>query len=133
VEELTDSIARRRARHVVSENQRVLAAVEAMRKGDPETVGALMNRSHESLATDYEVSSEALDAISSIARDQPGCFGARLTGGGFAGCAVALVERDRCAAIVEAIRAGFEEACGKKPVLWAVKPASGATVARVDS
>jgi len=84
----------RRARHVVSENERTLRAADALKRGDLIEVGQLMNASHESLKSDFEVSSRELDEIVGCSRRHQGCLGARLTGGGFGGCAVALV-RDR--------------------------------------
>lgn len=85
----------RRARHVVTENDRTLRAARALRVGDVETVGRLMTESHESLRDDYEVSSMPLDAMVASANDTPGSFGARMMGGGFGGVAVALVRRDQ--------------------------------------
>ena len=81
-----------RARHVVSENLRTQQAATALAAGDSETVGRLMNESHASLRDDFEVSSPALDLMARTAQEVPGCFGARQTGGGFAGSCVALVE-----------------------------------------
>jgi galactokinase len=81
----------RRARHVVGENARVAAAVEALRAGDLVVVGRLMNESHESSRTLFENSCEELDFLASEAREVPGCLGARLTGGGFGGAVLALV------------------------------------------
>jgi galactokinase len=83
-----------RAEHVISENQRVLDAVQALEKGDAEEMGRLMNESHLSLRDDYQVSREELDRMVEIAQAEPGCFGARMTGAGFGGCAIALVETD---------------------------------------
>ena len=83
----------RRARHVVGENARVAAAVEALRVGDLVKVGRLMNESHESSRTLFENSCEELDFLATEARNIPGCFGARLTGGGFGGAVLALVQR----------------------------------------
>jgi len=79
---------------VVSENERTLRAADALKRGDLIEVGQLMNASHESLKSDFEVSSRELDEIVGCSRRHQGCLGARLTGGGFGGCAVALV-RDR--------------------------------------
>ena len=90
-----DAIDRTRAGYVVAEDERTVAAADAMRSGDTATLGRLMNESHRGLRDDYEVSGPALDAMVEAARAAPGCVGARMTGGGFAGCAVALVERDR--------------------------------------
>ena len=87
----------RRARHVVTENERTLRAADALRTGDAETVGRLMVESHESLRDDYEVSNRPLDAMVIAANATPGCLGARMMGGGFGGVAVALVSRERAA------------------------------------
>jgi galactokinase len=84
-----------RARHVISANRRVMEAEQAMRNGDAAALGRLMNASHESMRDDYEISREEMDLMVSIAQDQSGCFGARMTGGGFGGCAIALVEEDQ--------------------------------------
>ncbi|MBN1811896.1 MAG: galactokinase, partial [Anaerolineae bacterium] len=81
----------RRARHVVADNERVLQAAEALREGDVTTVGVLMKACHISLRDDYEVSSPELDVLAEAAWEAEGCYGARLTGAGFGGCAVALV------------------------------------------
>ncbi len=86
-----DALPRRRARHVITENERTRRSAEAMLRGDVRSLGALMDASHASLRDDFEVSSPALDRMVEIARAQPGCYGARMTGAGFGGCAVALV------------------------------------------
>ena len=83
----------RRARHVVTENDRTLRAAVALKDADATTLGRLMVESHESLRDDYEVSSRPLDAMVTAATSTPGCFGARMMGGGFGGVAVALVDR----------------------------------------
>ena len=89
---LTDPAARRRARHVISENAGVLAAADALRVGDLDTAGALMNDSHRSLAENFEVSTPALDHVVDRLLAVPGVKGARLTGAGWGGCVVALAE-----------------------------------------
>ena len=91
VEALDDPILRRRARHIVTENQRVLDAVAALRAGDANTMGRLMNDSHVSMRDDYETSTPEIDDLVRIAQAQDTVFGARLTGGGFGGSIVALV------------------------------------------
>ena len=91
----------RRARHVISENERVLAAVAAM--GDPGEFGRLMVTSHESLRDDYEVSTPELETVVAAAAAAPGCFGARLTGAGFGGAAVALVAAGEVDAFTDAM------------------------------
>lgn len=88
---LPDTLAKR-VRHVASENERVNLLSQALTDGDLPLVGELLNASHDSLRRDYEVSSTGLDRITSIMRDAEGCFGARLTGAGFGGCAIALVD-----------------------------------------
>ncbi len=93
VEAIGDPLLRRRARHVVTENARVRYAGEALGAGDLRAAGALMNESHRSLAEDFEVSTPALDELVARLVAMPGVHGARLTGAGFGGCAVALAER----------------------------------------
>lgn len=90
VDRLDHPVLRRRARHVVTENARVRAAVAALRRGDPAALGVEMAASHASLRDDFEVSTPALDALVDRLSATPGVFGARLTGAGFGGCAVAL-------------------------------------------
>jgi galactokinase len=91
-----------RFRHVVTEGARVYAAEEAMKGGDPLTFGILMDASHESLRTDYEVSSPELDHLVDLARDA-GAYGARLTGAGFGGCVVALVHANRVERVMKTL------------------------------
>ncbi|MEX2541879.1 MAG: galactokinase [Trueperaceae bacterium] len=122
----------RRARHVVSENERTLAAARAMRSGDAATVGQLMSLSHDSLRDDFEVSSDALDAIVGGARAEPDCFGARLTGAGFGGCAVALVASDAAAGIGERVMSGYREATGLAGRAYLCRAAGGASDIAVE-
>ncbi len=128
VEAMADGIDRQRARHIVTENTRVLAAVEAMRAGDAPALGQLMNQSHESLRVDFEVSAPALDEIAATAREHEGCFGARMTGGGFAGCAVALVDRNHADQFKAHIESGYTAPDGEVPNVWIVEPSAGASV-----
>ncbi|HEX7022016.1 MAG TPA: galactokinase [Trueperaceae bacterium] len=88
-----DSRLRRRARHILTENRRVQEAAGALEAADPETFGRLMSASHQSLRDDYEVSSPALDALVEAAAAFEGCYGSRLTGAGFGGCTVSLLDR----------------------------------------
>jgi galactokinase len=92
VARLDDDLLRRRARHVVTENARVLAFADCLRSGDVAEAGRLMAASHASLATDFEVSTDALDALVAELSAVPGVYGARLTGAGFGGCVVALAD-----------------------------------------
>jgi galactokinase len=89
---LDDDVLRRRARHVVTENARVLSCADALRRGDTVAAGALMTASHASLRDDFEVSTDALDAAVARLTSTPGVLGARLTGAGFGGSVVALAE-----------------------------------------
>lgn len=128
LDKIGDSVDRARARHVITENARVLRAEEALSNVDVVAFGQLMNESHASLRTDYAVSSEALDLISGLARNEDGCFGARMTGGGFAGCAVAIVESSRAEAIEASVALAYEAVTGVRPDLWVVRPAAGASI-----
>ena len=92
VETLADDLLRRRARHVVTENARTLAAADALARGDLDTVGTLMLESHDSMRDDFEIVPPQLDELALVVRNVPGCRGSRLTGGGFGGCTVALVD-----------------------------------------
>lgn len=89
---ITNPIDRKRAKHAVYENQRTLQAVERLKAGDLKTFGKLMNESHISLRDDYEVTGKELDTLAEAAWQQPGVLGARMTGAGFGGCAIALVQ-----------------------------------------
>jgi galactokinase len=114
-----------RARHVMEENQRTLAAAEAMQVGNSGLLGSLMNQSHESLRDLYEVSSPALDAMVECALASPGCLGARMTGAGFGGCAVALVEDAAVDEFTVAVAARYRGSTHNQPAVY-VCAASGA-------
>ena len=105
---LTNALSKRRAHHVISENERVLKVVRSFAENDSVTAGDLFNQSHTSLKEDFAVSSPALDRIVEVATTGPGCFGARMTGGGFAGSAVALVDRDQTNNFCDFVRDNFE-------------------------
>lgn len=120
--------ARRRARHVVFENARTEAAAQAMLDGDAATLGRLMNESHVSMRDDFEISSTELDKMVELAQAEGSCYGARMTGGGFAGCAVALVREDGVEAFSERVAAKYRQATGLEPALYLCKGAAGASV-----
>ena len=128
--DLLDDVPLRRARHVVGENARVVAGADALRSGDAATFGELLNRSHASLRNDYEVSIAELDALVAIAVGTPGVFGARLTGAGFGGCAVALVAAEEAEAAAGAITAAYRSATGRPGEATVCVPADGARVVR---
>jgi len=115
----------RRCRHVITENARVGLAAEALDHGDVHRVGALMNESHDSLRRDYEVSCTELDTMVAIARSLAGVHGARMTGGGFGGCVVALVERAAAATVVREIARKFRSATGTTPEVWPTGAGAG--------
>ena len=116
----------RRARHVVTENARVLEAVKVLEEGDLERFGELMNASHESLRDDYEVSSKELDVLVELAWKQPGTLGARMTGAGFGGCTVNLVRADAADAFAEAVKRGYQETLSLKAEIYVCQASDGA-------
>lgn len=118
-----------RARHVVTENERVLRAAAALPAGDREALDELMAASHASLRDDFEVSTPELDALV-VALEESGAIGARLTGGGFGGCAVALVERVVADYVASNATARYREATGLEPTPYLVEAAEGAGSAR---
>jgi galactokinase len=123
----------RLARHVVTENGRTLAAAEAMTRGDAAAVGALMDEGHRSLRDDFRVSSPALDAIVTAARAAPGCRGARMTGAGLAGCAVALVDEEAAGAFVAETERAYRAAAGLHATVLLSRPSAGAELRRSAS
>jgi galactokinase len=123
-----DDVTRRRARHIVSENARTLHAAEVMKRGDAQQLGTLMNASHESLRDDFEVSSTALNQIVECARQQEGCYGARMTGAGFGGCAVALVAAEAAQPFAEAAAACYSAVSNLIPNIYICAATDGAAV-----
>ncbi|MDP6730280.1 MAG: galactokinase [SAR324 cluster bacterium] len=121
-----DPLVFRRARHVVCENDRVLNFINALEGGMHEKAGQLMNESHASLRNDFEVSSEALDLITNCARQTPGCYGARMTGGGFGGCGVALVDSSKSKEFSEAMETGYKASGGKNGMIYICSASEGA-------
>lgn len=117
----------RRARHVVTENERVLAAVAALKNGDVQRFGRLMYESHASLRDDYEVSSRELDILVELASKQAGTIGARMTGAGFGGCTVNLVSSEGISDFQEAVSERYQEATGLKPLIYVSSPSNGVT------
>jgi galactokinase len=123
-----DDSTGRRARHVISENQRTIEAVEAMRRGDAATLGLLMNQSHASLRDDYEVSSDALNAMVEAAVAHPACYGARMTGAGFGGCAVAIIDAQAAEDFAAAAAARYQASTGHAPAVYVCQATNGAEV-----
>jgi galactokinase len=124
-----DPVEFRRARHVVTEIERTVTAAAAIRAGDWPTVGQLMYASHDSLRDDFEVSCDELDLLVSLAREigpKDGVIGSRMTGGGFGGCTVSLVETKQVNAISQALAQGYRAKTGIEPAPIISRPARGA-------
>lgn len=117
---------RKRARHVITEDQRTLEAAEVMNAGDAGRLGELMDASHVSLRDDFEVSNGALNEMVEISRLQPGCLGARMTGAGFGGCAVALVQEEEVDAFVENVMAAYKRDTQTDPAVYITEATQGA-------
>jgi galactokinase len=125
-ESIDDSVAQRRARHVVGEAGRVAQAVDALAAGDWATVGRLFDASHASLQRDFAVSCDELDALTELLRSEPGCYGARMTGAGFGGNVVALFARGHGAAALVAIAGRYRERFGTTPTGFVARSLGGA-------
>ncbi len=115
-----------RAKHVISENLRTVAACEALLKGDMKTLGRLMAEAHTSYSKDFEGSCVEADAMVALAQDLPGLIGARLTGGGFGGCTINLVEQAEAPAFAEALGAKYAEQIGIVPQIHVCHASGGA-------
>jgi galactokinase len=116
----------RRARHVVEENDRVDRLVDALWRNDRDAVGRLMAASHDSLRHDFEVSTAELDALVEDAQGAPGCWGTRMTGAGFGGCTVSLVDREAAPAFIARMEESFRARYSRSPRPFASSPADGA-------
>ncbi len=124
-QELMDDVTFRRVKHVVTEDQRVLDAVAALRAEGPRAIGHLLDASHVSMRDDFEISVPELDLAVDTARGA-GALGARMTGGGFGGAAIALVEQGRVAAVTAAVEQAFAAAGFTAPHIFTVHPSEGA-------
>lgn len=125
-ETLPDAV-HRRARHIVTENERTLAACEALRAGNLTGLGGLMNASDHSLRDDYEVTCPELDAMTRIARGLSGCYGTRMTGAGFGGCTVNLVDATASTEFAERLLAEYAAETGLHGKVLVSSPAEGAS------
>ena len=117
---ISDEVCRRRAKHAVYENARTKLAASALQKGDLETFGSLMTQSHISLRDDYEVSCGELDYLVSTALGFNGVYGARMTGGGFGGCTVNLVKKEKAEAFENYIKEGYKSSYGISPAVFSL-------------
>ncbi len=126
LELIEDAVVRRRARHIISENQRVRDFVAASRSAELGSMGRLLVESHRSLQSDYEVSCAELDFLMETALGVEGTFGARMTGGGFGGCTVNLVAPDSIGRFESALREAYRDRFGIEPEFYRVQPSDGA-------
>ncbi len=120
-------ITRKRAKHVITEDARTLESVLALKSGDIERFGALMNASHDSLRDDYQVSCKELDAMTEIARSIPGVYGSRMTGAGFGGCTVSLVTDSAVEAFQAQVPAIYKQSVGMNCAIYVTNASQGAT------
>ncbi len=127
-ETISDPLVRRRARHIVTENQRVLDFVGACERQDVDALGQLFFASHSSMRDDYEISCPEIDFLVETARRIPGIIGARMTGGGFGGCTVNLVREDIAKAASEILRDAYHRQYGLRAEIYHVHPSAGAQI-----
>lgn len=123
----------RRAKHVISENERVLAAGNAMLAGDAVTLGRLMVASHDSLRDDFEVSNGALNRVVTCALEHPACYGARMTGAGFGGCGVALVDEAHIEGFLAHVESWYQARMAQdtsilRPTVYVTRATDGASL-----
>ncbi|MBQ6782009.1 MAG: galactokinase [Treponema sp.] len=122
---VNDVVLQKRVNHCVSENQRVLDAVTALKAGDLKKLGLLLNESHASLKTDYEVTGIELDTLAETAQKQNGCLGARMTGAGFGGCAIALVHKDTLDSFIESVQREYTNVVGYEAGFFVCESGNG--------
>ena len=118
----------RRAKHVITENDRTTAMATALTKKDWKTCGQLMGASHQSMKEDFEITCPEIDTLVEIAQSVEGVIGSRMTGGGFGGCTVSLIETSRTAEIMSAITSRYQSATGIEPAAFVTQPAQGAKI-----
>ena len=123
---IKDPVCLKRARHAVHENQRTIQAVEALKNNDIALFGKLMNASHESLKTDYEVSCPEIDLLVDLAQAMPGVIGSRIAGGGFGGCTVSIVKNDTVDRFVKEIGSAYQKETGHEAEFYIVEIGDGA-------
>jgi galactokinase len=120
----------KRCRHIVTENARVLESREALLAGEVDRFGAIMSAAHISMRDDFAASCEEVDALVEIAQKQPGCYGARITGGGFGGCTVNLVKAQLTENFVAAVKAAYKIEIGEDADCFVCEPSDGALALR---
>jgi galactokinase len=125
-------VVRKRAEHVVREIARVFSAVSALQRNDAQIFGALMYSSHTSLRDLYEVSLPEMDMLVKIARELPGCVGARMTGGGFGGCTVNLVETSQTSAFIQGLTQAYQQQVQRKAQVFECQASAGVEVEKLE-
>ena len=121
-------VCRRRAKHAVYENQRTIHAVDALKAGNIEEFGRLIDASHVSLRDDYEVSCPEIDTLVDLAHEIPGTIGSRITGGGFGGCTVSIVKNESIPEFIEKVGAAYKEKVGHEAEFYVVDAGEGAHI-----
>jgi galactokinase len=116
----------RRCRHIVTENERVLEAERALNAGDFVACGKAMNASHDSMRDDFEITCREIDFLAGLAQAIPGVYGSRMTGGGFGGCTVSLVEADAVERVSKLLIDGYSIGCGQTAEVFVCSPSDGA-------
>ncbi len=129
---LTEDVLLRRARHAVTENDRVARAVTALEAGEVETFGKLMNEAHASIRDDFEASCLELDTLVDLSQNCIGCLGSRMTGGGWGGCNVSLVRTDAVEAFCKTVGDGYRQAIGYDATFYIVEAGEGARLLSLD-
>lgn len=124
-DQIKDPVRRKRAKHAVYENQRTIKAVNALKNNDLSVFGQLMADSHTSLKEDYEVTGIELDTLVEEALKQPGVIGARMTGAGFGGCAVSIVQEDQIDSFIEKVGTAYKEKIGYAADFYVVEVGDG--------
>ena len=123
---VADPVNLKRALHAVNENARAIRASKALKDGDLSLFGRLMNASHVSLRDDYQVTVPELDTLASLAWKSDGVVGSRMTGGGFGGCTVSIVENDSVEKFINSIGSEYEKICGRKADFYVIETSDGA-------
>ena len=125
---IRDDVRRKRAKHAVYENQRTIRAVDALKANDIRKFGELMNASHVSLRDDYEVTGKELDTLVEAAWEVPGVIGSRMTGAGFGGCTVSIVENDSVDRFIEEVGRKYKDTIGYAADFYVIDVGEGAGV-----